>query len=166
MEMKIVFKSLLMIVGGIILLRLSGRKSISQLSVVEAVVMISLGDIIIDPLLGENIPNTLLSALTFVCIVVVFEILVCRFKWFEKIFIGKPIIVIKDGKMIYQNLKKLRITENELNTRLRQNGLSSIKDIKLGVIEINGQLGYELTNAAQPITRKDLQSFLDKIKKH
>ncbi|GAA0176665.1 DUF421 domain-containing protein [Clostridium sediminicola] len=164
--MKIVLKSLLMIISGIILLRLSGRKSISQLSVVEAVVMISLGDIIIDPLLDENIPNTLLSALTFICIVVAFEILVYRFKLFEKIFIGKPIIVIKDGKIVYENLKKLRITENELYTRLRQNGMSTTKDIKLGVIEVNGQLGYELTNDAQPITKKDLQSFYDKIKKH
>ncbi|MNR61177.1 hypothetical protein D3C85_1828440 [compost metagenome] len=62
--------------------------------------------------------------------------------------------------MDMQALKKLRITVKQLEMRLRQLGVSDLADIKLGYIEINGELGYELQEAAKPVTKRDLELLL------
>ncbi|MNI93906.1 hypothetical protein D3C73_1519260 [compost metagenome] len=47
--------------------------------------------------------------------------------------------------------------------RLRQLGIANMDDIKRGVIEANGELGYELTEAAKPVTKRDLEILLSRI---
>ena len=60
-------------------------------------------------------------------------------------------------------MKKLRLTEAELFSRLRQKGINQITDIKKGTLEPNGELGYELMEAARPITVADMEFILNKI---
>ncbi|MNL89149.1 hypothetical protein D3C87_2193030 [compost metagenome] len=60
-------------------------------------------------------------------------------------------------------LRKLRITVNQLEMRLRQLGISNMNDIKRGVIEANGELGYELKEAAKLLTKRDLEILLNRI---
>ncbi|GAA4829479.1 hypothetical protein GCM10023310_03010 [Paenibacillus vulneris] len=58
------------------------------------------------------------------------------------------------------NLKKLRMSVDDLEKRLRIAGISSIRNVKTGTIEDNGEFGYELMPHAQPVTRSDLELML------
>lgn len=78
-----------MIVVGIILLRIAGRKSISQLSVTQTVIMISIGSIIIQPFIAHNLWETILAASVFIFALLVMEILQIKTDFFEKLLSGK-----------------------------------------------------------------------------
>jgi uncharacterized membrane protein YcaP (DUF421 family) len=78
---------------------------------------------------------------------------------FEKAITGKAQIVIDNGTLHEKNLKKLRLTVDQLEMQLREKSVSKISDVKWATLEPNGQLGFELKPEAQPVTKKDFEEF-------
>lgn len=144
------------------LLRISGRKSISQMTIPTTITMISIGTIIVQPIAEENILLTGVAAIVFVLVLIFVEILQVRWNRFEKWIKGPAIIVIEEGQLEQRNLKKLRLTVDALEMKLRLQGISKISDVKTATIEPNGQLGYELKDSAKPVTVSQLESLLSK----
>ncbi|MDQ0858090.1 uncharacterized membrane protein YcaP (DUF421 family) [Bacillus sp. V2I10] len=60
-----------------------------------------------------------------------------------------------------QNLKKLRLTVDQLEMRMRNQGISKIEDVKTATIEPNGLLGYELKDNAKPLTVGEFKKLLE-----
>lgn len=81
----------------------------------------------------------------------------------ENLFSGKAIIVIDNGNPNMRNLKKLRLSIDRLETRLRQAGISSIEDVKYATLEVSGQLGYELKDNKKPLIKEDLAPLMAEI---
>lgn len=160
--MEIIWKALLLIFGGLIFLRIAGRKSISEMTVAETIVMISIGTIIVAPLAGKSLGQALTAAGVFIAFLMLVEYLEVKFNFIEKLITGKSLVVIKDGVLESNNLRKVRVTVDDIEMRLRQAGISSIKDVKTATIEPNGQLGYELMHYAKPVTIGELEKILDK----
>lgn len=155
-----VFKSLILIAAGMLLLRLSGRKSISQMTVGQTVVMISIGSIIIEPIITERISNTLIAATTFVVFLIVVEFLEVKFPLVENYLTGKSKIIVQDGEVHTENLRTLRLTVDKLEILLRQQGITNLSDVKTATLEPNGQIGYELQRSAQPLTIGEFEKAL------
>jgi uncharacterized membrane protein YcaP (DUF421 family) len=80
----------------------------------------------------------------------------------ERYAIGEATLVINDGKIITESLKKLRITQGQLEMRMRQKGISYVSDVKIGTIETDGEFGYELMPHAQPLTQEALMKIMGK----
>lgn len=161
MDYSIIWKSFLLIIAGILLLRIAGRKSISQMTLAQTVVMISIGTIIVQPIVEKSVTNAIIGAATFVVAIFILEYLQLKFNFFEKFITGKSQIVIENGKLNEQNLKKLRLTVDQLEMRIRNQGISKIEDIKEATLEPNGQLGYELNDSAKPLTVGEFKKMLD-----
>jgi uncharacterized membrane protein YcaP (DUF421 family) len=125
--------------------------------------MIGIGSLLIQPIAEENILQTLLVALLFTLLMVITEYLEVKFDVLETFFSGKAIIVIENGTLNIHNIRKLRMTVDRLETRLRQNGVSSIEDVKSATIEVSGQLGYELKDDKKPITKEDFITIMSQI---
>ncbi|QGU95783.1 DUF421 domain-containing protein [Clostridium bovifaecis] len=161
--MGFVWRSLILISVGTILLRISGRKSISQMTVAQTVIMISIGSLIVQPIVEKSIWKTIVAASIFIAFLVLTEYLQVKFNFIEKLITGKSKVVIQDGNIVVDNLKKLRFTIDQLEIRLRQAGISNISDVKMATLEANGQLGYELMRHVKPLTigefEKMMQSF-------
>jgi len=88
--------------------------------------------------------------------------------FWETIFTGKAVVVIENGIPNIKNLKKIRMSIDRLETRMRQSGISSIEDVQYGTIEVSGQLGYELKENKKPLTKEDysiLMAEISEIKK-
>ncbi|MCY9108458.1 DUF421 domain-containing protein [Bacillus atrophaeus] len=160
----VLWKSAVMIVVGIILLRIAGRKSISQLSVTQTVIMISIGSIIIQPFIAHNLWETILAASVFIFALLVMEILQIKTDFFEKLLSGKTITIVENRNINQKNLKKMRLTEAQLKMRLRQEGFGQIKDFKEVSLEPNGQIGYELYDEAKPVTVQQVRFLLNELK--
>ncbi|MCU5499364.1 DUF421 domain-containing protein, partial [Bacillus wiedmannii] len=79
---------------------------------------------------------------------------------FEKFITGKSKIVIENGILNVYNLKKMLLTVDQLEMRLRNQGISRIGDVKAATLEPNGQLGYELKEDAKPLTVGDLKRLI------
>lgn len=155
MEFDWIWNSILVVIGGTLLLRIAGRKSISQMTLAQVVIMIGIGSLLIEPVSGESIWTTLAVGLILVLTLVVMEYAQMKSDKFEKFITGQSKIIIEDGKLNEQNLRKLRFTVDQLEMKLRQHNVAVISDVRWATLEANGQVGYELKEDAQPVTKKE-----------
>ncbi|MGC6174667.1 DUF421 domain-containing protein [Lacrimispora sp. 38-1] len=163
MDYSLIWKTIVIFLAGKFILRLGGRKSISQMTITQTIVMVGIGSLLIQPIAEDEIWGTLLIAFIFTMLMVISEYLEIKFDIFESLFSGKAVIVIENGEIILKNLKKLRLTVDRLETRMRQNGVSSIKDVKTATIEVSGQIGYELKDDKKPLTKEDFITIMAEI---
>lgn len=158
--MNIFWKAIILVLTGTIFLRFAGRKSISQMTIAQTVVMISIGSLIVQPIAERNIQRTIITSAIFTGFIILMEYLQVKFDFIENLIAGKSKVVIKNGTIMPENMKRLRITVDQLEMRLRQQGISKISDVKTATLEANGQLGYELMKHAKPVTVGDLEKIL------
>ncbi|WMJ85859.1 DUF421 domain-containing protein [Anaerocolumna sp. MB42-C2] len=163
MDYSWIWETFLIFVSGKIILRIGGRKSISQMTITQTIVMIGIGSLLIQPIAEKNVLVTLLVALEFTLLMVISEYLEIKFDAFETFSSGKAVIIIENGILNLKNMKKLRLTTDRLETRLRQNGVSSIEDVKTATIEVSGQIGYELKDDKKPITKEDFVTMMAEV---
>lgn len=140
---------------GYPVLKIAGRKSISQMTLAQVVIMIGIGSLLIEPVSGESIWTTLAVGLILVLTLVIMEYAQMKSDKFEKFITGQSKIIIEDGKLNEQNLRKLRFTVDQLEMKLRQHNVAVISDVRWATLEPNGQVGYELKEEAQPVTKKE-----------
>jgi len=160
---SVFWDSVIMVLVGILLLRIAGRKSISQMTIAQTVIMISIGSIIIQPIIEHSIVKTIIASTIFIAGLVLMEYLQVRFNFIERLLTGKSKIVIENGVIQTNMLRKLRFTVDQLEMRLRQQGITRFEDVKIATLEPNGQLGYELTREAKPVTIGDLEKMLPQL---
>ncbi|WP_100406912.1 DUF421 domain-containing protein [Bacillus solitudinis] len=163
MDLHFIWKAVVIVIGGVLILRLAGRKSISQLTVAQTVMMVAVGSLIIQPVGDRNIWVTLLITLLLVLTLIFIEYIVLKFDKLERFFYSKSIIVVENGQINERNLKKLRLTVDMLEVRLRQQSIQRISDLQWATIESNGQLGYMLKMEKQSATKEDIQMLISQI---
>ncbi len=159
--MALILKTLLLILSGVILLRISGRKSISQMNLSTTILMISTGTILVQPIAGQGVTHTIIAVGILVLLVLFLEYLQLKFNAIEKLITGKSKVVIENGKLNIRNIKKVRLTIDQLEMRLRNQGVSRYQDIKTATIEPNGLLGYELMDEAKPLTVGEFKKIME-----
>lgn len=163
MNLDWIWKAALIYILGTAILRIGGRKSISQMTIAQTIVMIGLGSLLVEPVERRGLLVTFLVAFILTALMILLEYLVLKFDILETIFVGKAVIVIENGQINVKNLRKLRMTVDRLETRLRQDGISSIEDVKYATIEVSGQLGYELKDNKKPLTQGDFIKLMNEI---
>lgn len=163
MELHWFWQAVLIFFVGTFILRIGGRKSISQMTISQTVVMIGLGSLLIQPITGKGLFITFLAALVLSVLMILTEYIEVKVDFLETFFSGKAVIVIENGKPNIKNLRKLRLSIDRLETRLRQAGISSIDDVKYATIEVSGQLGYELKDNKKPLTKDDINALMDEL---
>lgn len=163
MALDWLLKTFLVFIVGTFILRLGGRKSISQMTISQTIVMIGLGSLLVQPLADKGLLVTFGVALVLVIFMIVSEVLQVHQDRLESLISGKAVIVIEDGTLNLKSLKKLRLTIDKLETRLRQVGISSIDDVKHATIEVSGQLGYELKDHKKPLTLEDFIQLMEEV---
>jgi len=164
--MDFIWKSIVLVISGMFLLRLAGRKSIAQMTIATTIVMISIGSLIVQPIANKSVFKAIGAAFIFILVLILIEILQLKFKPLEYLMVGRSVIVIEGGKPIMKNLKKLRLTVDKLEIYLRQQGVANISDVKTATLEPNGQLGYELMPDARPLTIGEFKRLMGALIPH
>jgi len=157
MDLDWIWKAIIIVLGGTLLLRIAGRKSISQMTLAQTVIMIGIGSLLIQPLAGKSIWTTLGVGTVLVITLFLMELAQVKSDWIEKLITGKSKIIIENGQINEKNLRKLRFTVDQLEMNLRQNNITRISDVEYATLEPNGQVGYTLKQEAQPVTMKEFQ---------
>lgn len=163
MELDWIWKAMLIVIGGTFLLRIAGRKSISQMTLPQTVLMIGIGSLLIQPVAGANIWQTLAVGAVLVLTLLLIEYSQIKGNLFEKIITGKSKVLIENGQLNEQNLKRLRLTVDQLEMNLRVNHITSIEDVEWATLEPNGQVGFTLKKEAQTVTKKEFQQFSKEV---
>jgi uncharacterized membrane protein YcaP (DUF421 family) len=158
--MELIFNAILLVLYGTFVLRLAGRKSISQMTVAQTIIMISIGSLMVQPIANKSTYRTFIVAAVFIATLILLEYLQIKFNYIEKMITGKSKVVIQDGKIVEATMKKLRFSVDQLEIRLRQLGISNIADVKTATLEPNGQIGYELMRHAKPLTVGEFEKLM------
>ena len=163
MELHWIWEAILIFFVGTLILRIGGRKSISQMTISQTIVMIGLGSLLIQPVSGKGLLVTFLVASLLTIMMIITEYLEIKVDFLETFFSGKAVVVIRNGQLNNNNLRKLRLSIDRLETRMRQAGISSIEDVQTATIEVSGQLGYELKENKKPVTKEDFGLLMNEI---
>ncbi|MEE1219641.1 MAG: DUF421 domain-containing protein [Ruminococcus sp.] len=119
-----------------------GKRQISDLQPSELVITLMISEVATIPL--ENNNQSLLSGVIPVLILISLEIVVSVIMMknvtFRKIICGGPVLIIKDGKILQSQMRRLRITTEDLCVQLRQQGIFSLEDVQYCIIETNGSV--------------------------
>ena len=147
-----------------IILEFAGRKSISQFTMIQAVVIIAIGETIFLPITEKNfgIVKTIVIAVTLILFLIVFEWLEMKFNFLERVFTKKAVIVVEDGHLQINALKKNRMSIDQLEIQLRSLGISNYEEMKTVTIETNGHIGYEYKDMYKPITKFEMLQILNR----
>lgn len=163
MDLDMIWKVLLIFAIGTLYLRISGRKTISQMTMPEAIIMIAFGTMLIQPVTSKSIWSTIVVGAIFILALIVTEWIQIKSDFLESIISGKSVPVVEKGQLHKNNLRKLRLTVDKLEERLRQLGIASINDLETATVEVNGKLGYTLKPEKQPATKEDIQALIHLI---
>lgn len=122
--------------------RVMGKRQISDLQPTELVITLIISDIASIPM--ENSSQPLLSGVVPVLILVACEIfaslIMMKNSKFRKIICGSPVMVIEDGKILQEAMRKLRMTTEDLCIQLRQEDVFSLEDVEYCIVETNGKI--------------------------
>lgn len=159
MDLNLIWKAILIVLFGTFLLRIAGRKSVSQMTIAQTVLMVSIGTLLIQPVVGKNIWTTFIVGSVLVLTLLVMEYAELKADNAESFITGKSKILIKNGMLQERNLKKTKMTVDQLEMNLRQKNVMRISDVEWATIEPNGQVGFTLKEDAQPITKREFNKL-------
>ena len=156
---QIFIRSIVFILVLILMTRLLGKKQISEISFFEYVSGITIGSIAGEVIMGldGNMWHGILAIGVFGGITLLVDILSLKSKKFRDIVDGKGTIIIKDGKIMEDNLKKEKYSLDDLGSLLRQKDVFNIADVEFAMLEPKGDLSILLKKENRPLTSKDLQ---------
>jgi uncharacterized membrane protein YcaP (DUF421 family) len=155
---QIVFRSL----GALIILfaitRILGKKQISQLTFFEYVMGITLGELagFISTDVEAHYFYGVLAMLVWFLVPFGIELLTLKSKRMRTWFEGSGRVLIKEGKVLEDNLKKERLTGDELLEQLRVKNVFQVADVEFAVMETGGELSILLKKDKQPLTPSHL----------
>jgi uncharacterized membrane protein YcaP (DUF421 family) len=117
-ELDFIWEAVLLVLSGFLLLRISGRKSIAQMTITTTIVMISIGAIIVHPIIEDSVTKTIITIAIFIAVLIFVEYLQVHFNSLEKLFTGKAKSVIENGQVNLENIKQMRLTIDKLEMQL------------------------------------------------
>ena len=155
--LKTVFTSVISIVVLFALTKLMGNKQLSQLSMFDYIIGISIGSIAAECSFEDKNPERMAAAmLVYALSAYLVSVVTGRSTHMRKIIIGRPLILYDKGKLYRENLKKARIDLSDLLTHCRNQGFFDLSAIQTAVFEYNGSLSLLPKESARPLTPSDM----------
>lgn len=154
----ITLRTLLAVVVLFVMTKLLGKRQVSQLSLFEYITGITIGSLAayISLDLDQNWYLGLVSLTVWVLVTLGIEVLQLKSKAIRDFVDSKATILIKDGKILEENLKKERISADELMENLRRKNVFQAANVEFAVMEPSGDINVLLTRENQPLTPKHL----------
>lgn len=138
----------------IAVIRLLGKRQLGQMEASEVVVTMVVADLAAIPMQDEKVPLT--AGLIPIGAVLLLELLLSflsiRNVRLRKWLCGKPVILMENGKFLQQNMRKTRITLDELISQLRQKEILDPSVVQFAILETNGNLSVFPYPEQQPVT--------------
>lgn len=155
----ILIRSVIAFLVLLILTRLMGKKQISQMTFFDYVVGITIGSIAAAVSVDQNVKmiDGIVSTLIWGLFTIMLSAIALKSYGFRKLVEGEPMVLVRRGKVLEDNLRKARMDATELMENLRENRVFSLADVEFAVLETNGQLSVMKKTDLEPVTPRDLQ---------
>lgn len=141
-----------------VLTKLMGNKQVSQLSMFDYIIGISIGSIAAELATElENPEHSLLAMAIYAVIAYLVSVITGKSVNARKIIIGRPLILFDNGKLYRKNFRKARIDISDFLTHCRNQGYFDLSDVQTAVFEYNGAISVLPAETARPLTPSDMQ---------
>jgi uncharacterized membrane protein YcaP (DUF421 family) len=142
--MDIVLRAAVLYVFVVFVMRVIGRRELSSMTPFDLILLIVLGDAIQQGLTQDDysVTGAVLAVATIATLQVFTSYLSFRSKRARKVFEGEPIVVVDHGEIVERNLKRERMTEDEVAEEMRQQQIASLDEVEWAIIEANGSISF------------------------
>ena len=142
--MDLALRAIFLYAFVILLMRVTGRRELSTLSAIDLVLLIILGDAIQQGLTQDDysVTGAVIVVSTIAAMQVGTSYLSFRSRRARRVLEGEPIVIVQDGKLIERNLKRERLTEDEVAEEMRAQQIASVEDVEWGILESSGNMSF------------------------
>lgn len=154
----LILRAFILYIFIIILMRIMGKREIGQLQPFELAITLIIADLIVIPMENTGVPliNGIIPVLVITFSQMLFSYLTVKHERIQQLMSGVPTVMIRNGKLIEQNLISQNYNITELLEQLRLNGVDRIQDVECAMLETNGQLSVILKEMKSPVTVEDM----------
>jgi uncharacterized membrane protein YcaP (DUF421 family) len=146
--MDLVLRAIVIFAFVLLLTRVIGKRELGSMEPFDLILLIVLGDALQQGLTQDD--YSLTGAILVVGTIAILQVFVSwlsyRFPRTRPILEGEPVIVVQDGKVIERNLKRERLTVEEITEEARKQQIAHLSDVRFAVLETGGQISF-ITNS-------------------
>jgi uncharacterized membrane protein YcaP (DUF421 family) len=158
-------RTVIMYVFVLIVVRLLGKRTVGDVTPFDLVVAFIISEVVDEPIYGD-VP--LIQALVLIATVGavhwINSYLGYRWPLFEKVTGGEPLVLVRNGKKDPRAMAKERVSDQELQSMLRENEIEKLDEIKQATLETSGKLTVLKTEQAKELQKSDLDQLTQKGK--
>jgi uncharacterized membrane protein YcaP (DUF421 family) len=123
-------------------LRLSGKREVAQMTVLELVVILVISDAVQNSMVGDNtsVYGGLIAVVTLLTLDFLLRTLSSRSKKVRHVIEGEPRLIVRDGRLLLRAIEEEGLGVDDVRAAVREHGLSRIEDVRYAVLETNGTI--------------------------
>jgi uncharacterized membrane protein YcaP (DUF421 family) len=154
-------RTALVYVGVLVGLRLMGKRELGQMTVFDLVVILLIANAVQNAMTGPDfsVQGGLLAAGILLIANYVVSLLQVRGRWWSRLFVGAPTVLIADGQFIDPHLRREKLDRDEVEMIIREHGLDSAAAVKLAVLETDGSISIVPMTSNVFRTRKHIRQL-------
>jgi uncharacterized membrane protein YcaP (DUF421 family) len=128
----------------LVLVRVMGRRELSKMEPFDLIVLIVIGDLVQQGVTQQDysVTGAVLAVGTIAVLAVFMSWLSFRFARVRPVLDGRPVVLVEKGSPIADNLRRERITLDELSAQARLSGIASLEEVQWAVLETGGQISF------------------------
>ncbi|MTN44612.1 DUF421 domain-containing protein [Turicibacter sanguinis] len=160
-----IVKGILIYILALFLSKLIGVKIISQMNFFDFIVGISFGSIIAKIIIDKDhvVFSGIIALIIFTLLTISTSYLNLKSYAARRIINAKTLILVENGRIVDKNMRKLRLTINELMMKLREKDVFALEDVQFAIMESNGQLSVLIKANKKPVTPDDLDLKVESV---
>ena len=153
------FRTVLLYAVLLVCIRLMGKRQIGQMEPSEFVVAMLVADLAAIPMQDMAVPlyAGVVPMVTVLSAELILAALCLRSVRLRRLLCGKPVILIENGRILQQNLRRTRVTQDELTGHLREKDILDIRTVQYAILETNGNLSVFPYPSEMAPSAKDLK---------
>lgn len=155
---NVTLRALSSLVTLFLVTKMLGKKQVSQLSLFDYVIGISIGNFAAEMTINleSNEINGILAVVIFGVVAYLVSIITMKSIVLRRFFMGTPTILIQNGKILEDNLRKVKFDINDMLEEVRGAGYFDLSQVEYAVMEVNGNLSILPKPEYRPLTPKDM----------
>jgi len=148
--MDVVIRAAIVFAVLFLVIRVSGKRQIAQMSAFDLIFLVTVGDLIGQTVMQEDYSLTggILAVSTFGLLAVTLSYAGWRFPKLRPVVEGSPVIVVRDGEPDIRALSYERIPLSDLDEACREQGVRDIRDVELAVLETDGAFSFFMRHSS------------------
>jgi uncharacterized membrane protein YcaP (DUF421 family) len=142
--MDLVLRTAFVFVLILVVTRAVGRRELSSMEPFDLILLVVIGDLVQQGVTQSDysLTGTTTVVATLVVLLVATAWLSFRFTRLRPLLEGEPTLLIADGRVLERNLRRERMTIEEVRSEARQNSIGSLDDVRVAVLETNGRISF------------------------